>query len=408
MNINELREYQLEFEKNRNNFRNEFKSIDEMRKKFVKDFPINRIKSLSPDEYVIGKKLPSFCHRIENELNAWGNIHGAPAIKFGVYYGNRSSIDSKKDYRYANRFGDSFESCFMEVKKDIYDLLANHNNLDILRENKLSPMFKGKILSVYYPNDYLNIFASSHLDYFINILGLLNTSIYESDKQICLLDFKNADEIMKHWSVYEFSRFLYHSFGRPNDEIDDKILPMELKEYKLEDFPPIEKVTGEFIELNYSYINEQSKQKHSQNSEQSDYESNSKKAKRIGDRGEQIVIKVEREYLVNNGKENLANKVESIKNDRKGYDILSYDLNGDEKLIEVKSTLGDIGNSVIKITSNEVEVAKQSNNYFIYVVYNTGTTNPKIWKINSDTFIKEENLIPVVYRIKFVTKTIMN
>ncbi len=406
MNINELREYQLEFEKIRNDLNNEFKSIDKLRNKFVKDFPVNRIKNLNENEYVIGKGLPTFCHRIENELNAWGNIHHATAIKFGVYYGKRSNLDGNKDFRFAQRFGDSFNSAFIDVKNEIFNLLTNHNRIDLLRESKLSPMFKGKILSVYYPNDFMNIFASSHLDYFINNLGISNTSKHELDKQNHLLIMKNNDVIMKEWSVYEFSKFLYHSFGRPNDELSHDRLPKELREFKLKDFPPIEKVIGKFIELNFSFMDEVATQGGSQNKAKLDYENMSKRAKRIGDRGEQIVIKTEKEYLIKNGREDLSKKVKSILNDRIGYDILSYDLEENEKPIEVKSTLNNIGNSSIRITANEVAVAEQLENYFIYIVYNTGTVNPKIWIVKADELIKEDKLVPVVYKIKFISKPI--
>ena len=144
----------------------------------------------------------------------------------------------------------------------------------------------------------------------------------------------------------------------------------------------------------------------SQNKAKLDYENMSKRAKRIGDRGEQIVIKTEKEYLIKNGREDLSKKVKSILNDRIGYDILSYDLEENEKPIEVKSTLNNIGNSSIRITANEVAVAEQLENYFIYIVYNTGTVNPKIWIVKADELIKEDKLVPVVYKIKFISKPI--
>ena len=97
-------------------------------------------------------------------------------------------------------------------------------------------MFKGKILSVYYPNDFLNIFSAKHLNYFINILGLDNESKSELDKQALLLNFKKSDKVMQKWSVYEFSKFLYASFGNPNNEIKEEKISKELKDFKLKDF----------------------------------------------------------------------------------------------------------------------------------------------------------------------------
>ena len=79
--------------------------------------------------------------------------------------------------------------------------------------------------------------------------------------------------------------------------------------------------------------------------------------KRIGDLGEIWVLKQEKESLKKNGKGELAEKVShSAKNegDGLGYDILSYNLNGEKKYIEVKTTKGR-KNSTFFISRNELE-----------------------------------------------------
>ena len=87
MKITELRDYQIEFEKIRADFNSGFKEINSLRKKFTSDYPTSRIRTLTLDEYVTGKGGQTFCNRIENDLNEWGNIHGSFATKFGVYFG---------------------------------------------------------------------------------------------------------------------------------------------------------------------------------------------------------------------------------------------------------------------------------------------------------------------------------
>lgn len=69
-----------------------------------------------------------------------------------------------------------------------------------------------------------------------------------------------------------------------------------------------------------------------------DYAARSSRFKRIGDRGEQIVLRAEKQYLVKNGQMELANLVDPIfeNDDSAGFDILSYDLDGKERPIEVK------------------------------------------------------------------------
>lgn len=405
MNVLELREYQIEFEKIRLNFKSEFDQINKLRAKFVKDYSIDQILDFKLDEFIIGKRNPTFCHRIENELNAWGDIHNSTAIKFGVYFGKRGG--KEREYRFAKKFGDNLNSAFDKVKMSIVELLENYEDLEILKRNRISPMFKGKILSVYFPDNYLNIFSSSHLNYFINVLGLENYSKAELDKQRQLLDLKKSDLVMKHWSIYEFSKFLYHSFGRPNDEIKDAELSDELKDFKLSDFPPIENVKAEFVELDI-LENTNSENKKKRKSKKINYSQKSKKFKRIGDRGEQIVVQLEREYLMRNGRPDLAKKVNHIskKDDTVGYDILSFELDETEKQIEVKSTLKPIGFSQMFLSSNELEVATNKSNYNFYIVYDVGKLNPKIWKIKTDSLLENENIEmkPILYKINLKTR----
>jgi len=94
--------------------------------------------------------------------------------------------------------------------------------------------------------------------------------------------------------------------------------------------------------------------------------------KRLGDLGEIWVLKQEIDYLIKNGKQKLAKKVKHIakdKGDGSGFDILSYDLNGDTKYIEVKTTRGSL-HSTFFVTRNELERSKKENeNYYLYRVY---------------------------------------
>lgn len=102
------------------------------------------------------------------------------------------------------------------------------------------------------------------------------------------------------------------------------------------------------------------------------YIQNSIENKRIGDLGELWVLEYERERLIKNGKNKLAAKVKHVakdKGDGLGYDILSYSIDGKEKLIEVKTTKGRF-NSTFYVTRNELEKSKLVDNYFLYRVYN--------------------------------------
>jgi len=407
MKITELRDYQIEFEKIRADFNPGFKEINDLRKKFISDYLISRIPKLTIDEYVSGKGGSTFCNRIENDLNEWGNIHGSFATKFGVYFG-KFGEDTTPKYRIGRKeYGTDENIALNKILSAIVELLENKDDFVILKKNPISPMFKGKILSVYYPNEFLNIFSAKHLNYFINILSLDNDSKSELDKQALLLNFKNSDKVMKEWTIYEYSKFLYSSFGKPNDEIKEDNISKELKKFNLKDFPPIESLKFDYVDLHTNELPEPI-EKEKNKETKIDYSNRSKKFKRIGDRGEQIALRAERQFLKKNGRKDLARLVDQIseRDDSVGYDIKSYEADGTEKLIEVKSTLRKVGNSNIFLSANELQVAENEENYYFYIIYEVGSKRPKIWKVKSSDLLNDSNIVkePILYKLNMNTK----
>lgn len=100
---------------------------------------------------------------------------------------------------------------------------------------------------------------------------------------------------------------------------------------------------------------------------------NNKENKRIGDLGELFVIQLEKEKLIQVNKPKLAKKVAHHAKDLGdglGYDVLSFDAEGNKMFIEVKATKST-KNTPFFITRNELERSKQEqDNFFIYRVYN--------------------------------------
>ena len=100
-----------------------------------------------------------------------------------------------------------------------------------------------------------------------------------------------------------------------------------------------------------------------------DYEKEQREATDLGRSGEDLVIKYEKEKLKRLGLEHLIDKVGKRK-DGEGYDILSFDKDGNEILIEVKTTTGGI-DTPFDISWNEVKRAeKDYGKYKIYRLYN--------------------------------------
>lgn len=103
------------------------------------------------------------------------------------------------------------------------------------------------------------------------------------------------------------------------------------------------------------------------------FEGEIKKNTELGIKGEDVVIEYEKARLIIEGREDLADKVvatREIAGNAERFDILSYEKNGDEKYIEVKTTKGGL-NNIFHISENEVEFSEQyKEKYYLYRVYN--------------------------------------
>lgn len=400
MKSQELKELQANFEMNEVCKKEEIRAT-QLRKRFVKDFPRTRLCDLDLDTYVVGKgRKDTFCYRIENELNLLGNIHGATASKFGVYFGKKGA-ETLKDYQRTKKFGSDVEEAFANVKREILDLLIAGQNEDYesIKASKISDLFRGKLLYVYYPDKYLNIFSEKHLSFFLNALSV----DYYEDMQKSLLDFKNDDLVMGKWSIFRFTQFLYHSFGRPGRE---KKLSSELKDFVQESYPNLNEVIPEFISSDVSdeVCDEESVKNPSKG--KTNFEVRDRRNRKLGERGELIVLRAERNKLTQLGKEILSAKVErvSVIDDSLGYDLLSFEENGKSRYIEVKTTRHNVGQFSFFISANELKKAKELDNYYIYVVFNADKTNPKILPIKSPFRENNFKLIPITYKVNLVSE----
>ena len=117
----------------------------------------------------------------------------------------------------------------------------------------------------------------------------------------------------------------------------------------------------------------------------------------VGKLGEKIVFEFEKQKLTEAGKPEFAEKVnwhrEDATNRTPGWDITSYDLQGREIYIEVKSSEGKIINDV-ELTINEWTEAKkclENGKYIIYLVSDVFSKHPALESIVNPAKLVEEN-----------------
>lgn len=113
------------------------------------------------------------------------------------------------------------------------------------------------------------------------------------------------------------------------------------------------------------------------------YKRYSKSSDKVGKIGEEYVFNVEKETLQRGGRKDLADKViwhrNFPTNRTPGWDITSYDLDGQIKLIEVKASLSE-QIADVDLTRKEWEQARASANAGRYNIYfvTSALTKPKI------------------------------
>lgn len=401
----------LDFENAKESFRlkaleDDYKNEYAIRKKFVKTFTPDYIADMPIDAYVEGKEnKDSFCYILERQLIRLGNMTGSTASKFGLYY-------SKKNKRYlpTKKYGTTVKEAFENIKKNILDLITAGKEMDLeaIVQNPISTMFKGKILSTYYPELYLNIFSEEHIDHYLTYLDLDTKELMKKDpvyKRQALLDFKNRDKDMKDWSVNMFVTFLCNYY--PKAPLKKEEAAEGSKEEKIE-FPTPEDIS--FVDMVQTSTKEPTAKGGSKPAPV-DYEKEARKYKQLGDRGEYIVMQAETERVkeelgITLAKAKKLVKRVSLESDSYGYDILSVNKDGSNRYIEVKATRKECGDMDFYYTANELETAKKyGDDYYIYIVYEITTKYPKIWTLKNPFCNKESlELKPVKYKVRVGAK----
>jgi hypothetical protein len=374
---------------------NKFKEAEKKdlndRNEFVKKFPLNKIKSMKLDDFVAGKaKIDkngrnSFCYLMENKMTNIGELRGPNIDKFGVWYSK-----STHNYKFTKKYGATLEEAFKNLKEEIYSLLINAKNEEDekISKCKISNIFKGKILSTYYPEKYFCIYNEEDVNKFLNALDIkYDMQVdYNLDKKNKLLKkFKNENKYLKDFSDYYFVLFLYKTF---KNELKFKNTVSGEIDYNLE-----------FVDFEYLKKHE-SKKKNNYRSRNTDYEKINRNKKDVGKRGENAVLQYEINKLKKLGFNNLIKDVIICDNDAIGYDIISFDENKNKMHIEVKTNSSNNSYLDFYITDNELQHLINEDNYYIYYLFDI-KENPKCHIINKEKILENNKdfFQPVIYKV---------
>lgn len=219
---------------------------EQIRIDFTNKFPSDRLNNvLSLETYVIGKP-DTFCYWVEQKTTDLGRMAIPNAGYYGIYFDHSTQKYRVKDGNSTKEVDDATaQTIFNGIKAQLVSLIgyAKANDIDSMLKVSLYRHFKEKILSLYLPDKYLAIFLEDHIDHFLRKLGLFNENVEKLDpirKKQVLMDFKNADPIMKSWLPYEYVDFLYEMFPPTFSELTgiwlEKTIRMDRKDREQGDF----------------------------------------------------------------------------------------------------------------------------------------------------------------------------
>lgn len=351
-------------------------SAFQTRGRFIREFPINSLQKLTLDEYVVGHHTESFCNLVESGTKPWANIQGATAFKFGIYFG-KTKNDPTRKYRFTKKFGTNEKEAFAAVKAALIALVAlgaaERPDFAAMDANPLSQMFKAKILSLYYPERFLAVCSSEHLEMLAEIMGF-SEGLPFSQYQNLLLETKRANPTTRKWSAPKFMAYLYKVYVRGGRAIEQPIERPRVRKHRRVDFEEMQKQRAE-----------------------------------MGHLAEDYALKWEKERLAGARLEHLTTKIEDRRN-RPGYghDFLSYSAEDEFRYIEVKCVAKLSDGYRFFLSDNEHQTSLSAENcdgYYFYLVFFDGSRNPlELLAIVARQLYPKAELIPSSYEVRFDRK----
>ncbi len=233
-------------------------TLNQLYTSFQTQFPIEKLKSLTLEEYTNLDRDNSFCYWLETKTESLGSIWGGSAYKFGIFRiaGDiKPSNKAKNDgvYAWYAKYGDDAKTAYSAILKNIIAVAeaAQSHNFQLIDSIDLGPSYKWKIAFLYSNNSLLNIYAQDGLRYLSKKYGLENYKKAKiSELQAFLISKAEGKDL------FEFSNQLWtewlssDEYKKQNDkelENDNEVSEIDNKSYSI-----ISKIPKKFICENFS------------------------------------------------------------------------------------------------------------------------------------------------------------
>ena len=208
---------------------------EKLREEFLKEWPLDRILTMSIDEYVIGKgaKSNSFCYALETGKyqSLFMGIGGGGSSKFGIYWNE----DTKSYKNQANKIipESELEGRFNKLKSDLYEIIQAGRMLDFnnpifdMKQSKNEFIRRSavvtKLLCIYSENpSFLGVNMNSQNEFWNRLIPQSNQGgPYRQNHEICKLFSKTYPELessMLGSILFEYSKYFIDSDNKQGEK----------------------------------------------------------------------------------------------------------------------------------------------------------------------------------------------
>lgn len=225
--IENANEFELSVEKK--------KEIEDKRKYFLTEFSKEKIEKLDKDHFFQGRgiKQGNFTYELEWNSRCLGGIGGGSVYKFGY----EDDFDRIKKFLIKILSADNSIQQFYKQDGDLTDfskeIVKDADNL-----KGVARVFIGKVLSIYFPDIFINIFA--HQDTFLEkIYSGFSPETYGIELYLrnnyLMLDIKN--KYATNLSNHEFAHLLYKIFEiKKADTIESQVAEEKIKALEVQHY----------------------------------------------------------------------------------------------------------------------------------------------------------------------------
>lgn len=210
-----------------------YKSVDNFfskykngKEEFIERFPLDYLRNLPIEEYVVVKSKyedtykDTFVYWLERRKNTGGAIGGGNSSKFHIYMDNTGDYcvgyGSRKRYIH----GDELKSEYNKLNKTIIEAieLAMEDKVSQIKNINCSlwNMVLLKILSLYVPDKFMDIFSSNVL---LPLAKTLNLELDIVPENIIEINYEATKKLLsmsefKEWNISMLSEFIYSLFNK--------------------------------------------------------------------------------------------------------------------------------------------------------------------------------------------------